>query len=353
MKLIIHLIAATALLFSACASISSAKASYNVVVIGDVHFDGPETNTYHDCTAKWSPNKRKEFKRNVAMWDKLMPALLDSAGLAARNEKALFAIQLGDIVQGDCPDKATHGKMVSDAFSTLKARFPEIPLLPTMGNHDFRSPNGRNAYLETMTPLLSNELGRNVKAPNYVVRQGPDVFIFADFNLPDVAFLKKALEDSEGARHVFVVSHGLLVPDNDSDWFLLGRGTKPEVREEMRKLFAKHDVIGISGHVHRTEFIKMQFDEGTISQLVVSSVRANASSDSIDPPFGEAPEDYGLGKYRNGKFPAIMEPYAPKVKSYFSTKAAGYVVLKISDTAIKAEFHPGDSPKPEKTFLVK
>lgn len=349
-------LSACAALFAAgCASLPEASdgSSYTAIVLGDTHFDGPETNTYHSMASKWSPNRKKEFARNVRMWKELMPNLLDSAGATARKNAAEFVIQAGDIAQGDCPDYDGHRKMIGDAFATVKKSFPEIPLLPVMGNHDFRSPNGRKAYIDEMTPRVSQELGHPVSIPNYVVRHGVDAYIFLDFNAPDVKFMKKALAENADARYKFVISHGLLIPDSGSDWFMLGRGSKPETRFEMLELFATNKVIAISGHVHRTELVDYAKDGGQVTQLVISSVRTDASRDEIEPVFGDKPDDYGMKEYTKDKWPEILRPYQPYITRYFSTRSAGYMLLKVSDKGVVAEYYPGESRICGKVFELR
>lgn len=340
-------------LAAGCVATPAEKTRYNVIVLGDTHFDGTETNFYHKIPGNWTVNRLNEFHRNATMWKDLMPKLLESAGKTASRRNADFVLQLGDIAQGDCPDYNGHKKIVSDAFETLKHYFPDIPLLPVMGNHDFRSPNGRKAYIDFMMPQVSKETGLDIKAPNFVVKHGPDAFIFLDFNQPDIPFMKKALKENTGARYTFVISHGLLFPDSGSDWFMLGRGSKPEDHAEMFALFAANKVIAISGHVHRTEFIDYAKDGGQVSQLVLSSVRTGPVRDAIEPVLGDKPQDYGMGKFSDGKFPKIMAPFAPFITSYFSTKAAGYMLLKVSDKEVVAEFYPGDSLTSAKTFKIR
>lgn len=354
-RFLIALSACVALLTAGCVALPDASGgrSYSAIVLGDTHFDGPETNTYHSMTSKWSDNRKKEFSRNVGMWKKRMPGLLASAGATARKNSAEFVIQAGDIAQGDCPDYNGHRKIIGDAFDTVKMQFPEIPLLPVMGNHDFRSPNGRKAYIDEMSPRVSRELGETVTVPNYVVRHGPDAYIFLDFSEPDVEFMKKALAENADARYTFVISHGLLIPDSGSDWFMLGRGTKPETRFEMLELFATNKVIAVSGHVHRTELVDYAKEGGQITQLVISSVRTDGSRDSIEPSFGDKPEDYGMKKYADGKWPAILRPYQPYITRYFSTRSAGYMLLRVSDEGVVAEYYPGESRKCGKTFTLR
>ena len=110
------------MIFAGCC----ADKSYNVVLLGDVHYDHMK---YHDMSKikhlripmeKYVYNKdgycswrnhsnwvtvnkgssvEKNTPLNMNMWEKYMQSLLDGAALQARKDNARFTIQLGDLIR--------------------------------------------------------------------------------------------------------------------------------------------------------------------------------------------------------------------------------------------------------------
>jgi hypothetical protein len=252
---------------AAVAEIAGAAAargrSYSVPVLGDIHFDSPDRNRYHADYTHSTTTKRykahlKEHVRNAEMWKERMPGLVRASGACARADAA-FALQVGDFVQGDCGNAATHRRMLDDAFTVVKGAYGgRLPLVLVAGNHDIRGDiegDGAQETLEKWLPeKVSKELGVSVPSTTYSFRQGPDVFIVVDFNdpKPDLALVKRLLSESADARYTFVVSHGPVIPNGKSRWFLLGKEGRDAERRELRALLARRNAIALCGHGHRS-----------------------------------------------------------------------------------------------------
>ena len=186
--------------------------AYKVMILGDIHYDSAE---FHQ---KEAPSKalKKERIRNYEMWKGPSVRLLESAGKRAKSESCVFAIQMGDIAQGDADTPELLGKMLERAFLTVKSYFPDIPLLAVKGNHDIRG------YRKTiqrpadnvLMGLVAKELGAG-KGSSWTFRKGKDLYIGIDGFRPEkqcIAFVKKALQDNPDTRYVFLVTHLPLIP---------------------------------------------------------------------------------------------------------------------------------------------
>ena len=122
--------------------------SYNIVLLGDIHYDRTDLHD-HEVYKNFKPevpyaqgvinenglfswrsqtlwvtkNKGEDLRtvpKNVKMWEKDIPALLDNAADAAKKNNTHYLFQLGDIVQGDAGiyDLPSKGCSVTGINST-------------------------------------------------------------------------------------------------------------------------------------------------------------------------------------------------------------------------------------------
>ena len=269
--------------FAALAELTSKGRSYSVPVLGDIHFDSPDPKFYHANYTHSTSQKRykahlAEHVRNSEMWKERLPRLVRASGACLRKDAA-FALQLGDLVQGDCGNAAMHRQMLDDAFGLVKGAYGgKMPLVVASGNHDIRGDmkgDGARKTMEKWMPqTMSKEIGVPVAGTTFSFRQGPDVFIVVDFNepRPNLATIKRLLEESKDARYTFIVSHGPVIPSGQTRWFLLGKKKRDEERRELRTILARRNAIALGGHTHNLEFIDCAFPEGRIAQFVFNSV---------------------------------------------------------------------------------
>ncbi|MBO7684644.1 MAG: metallophosphoesterase [Kiritimatiellae bacterium] len=334
--------------------------SYSVPVLGDIHFDSPDTKRYHaDYTHSTSKKRYRahlaEHVRNSEMWKERMPRLVRASGACMRGDEA-FALQMGDLVQGDCGNGATHARMLGDAFSFVKGAYGgRIPLVVVAGNHDIRGDirgDGARATLEKWLPeTAAKELGVPVGGTTFSFRHGPDAYIVVDFNepRPNLALLKRLLAETEGARYTFVVSHGPAVPNCISRWFLLGEKKRDAARRELRSLLARRNAIALGGHTHKLELYDCALPEGRLTQFVFNSVWTK--------PEAAAMNVVGRGAAEYGRLDACMaelvSEYRPFVKDYLFATAAGHYRLDVSDSGVEVAFYAGDATAPSRTFRLR
>ena len=299
--------AAGALCLGARASFAQNPGAYSVVLLGDTHYDAHPASTYHshydnDRKAEWLWRvQRAEFMRNGDMWAERCPRLL-KASAACLPSDARFVLQLGDLVQGDCDDQPTHKRMLDDAMQLMKRAYSgNLPFVVVEGNHDIRGDGARTAYHEWSNATMGRELGQTVASTTFSFRQGPDAWVVVDFNCPDPDLINRLVDETQGARHLFLVSHGpLLFSDtNGFRWSLLGAAKYDEARRALiAKLMRRRAIIFFS-------FSYRSFNFCLINRCLVE---------------------------------------------YWFAVAAGHATLSVTDRSVKASFFPGDARAPSQVF---
>lgn len=343
-------------------------AQYSMVILGDTHFDAEPASVYHsfyDEPVEWLNRvQRAEFARNGEMWRERCPRLLKRAACLV-DENTRMALQMGDLIQGDCGNPNVHRKMLEDVMNRFKAEFGGLPFVTVSGNHDIRGKGARAAYNEYMPKRMSQELSKEILKTTFGFNVGDDAYLVLDFNRPDDAETEKLLSDSKGARHTFVISHGPLFPmDSDScRWFYHG-ADKPEdtqARRHFRREFAKRNVICLCGHSHHTRLTEWKGDGGLITQLEMTSVWAGEAN-GIYKVHCDDPQKYGLNRMNRKTMPdgspikdesALFDEYRPGLTRYLDSIAAGSYKMRVSDKSVEVDFYPGDDTFCATTFKLR
>ena len=361
-------------LFNGCGSASKAGESYSVALLGDTHFDSTDTKYYHSEYLSSTTEARykahlKEHVRNAEMWRERMPSLLRASAACVRNDTA-FILQMGDLVQGDCNNPATHRRMLIDAFNVIKGAYGgKLPFVSVVGNHDIRgdvpTDGTREAFDAWQQQSAAYELRQSVAGTTFSFRHGPDVFIVVDFNepRPDLDLVKRLLAESNGARYTFLVSHGPAIPNGASRWFLLGERKRNNERRELLRLMAARNAIVLSGHTHLLEYYDCVLPEGRVTQFVANSVWAkpDAALDIRD----EGVSAYGArvkaakGKKkeekseRKAELPQLVEEYRPFLRDYLLARGAGHYRLEVGPSRVAVVFYEGAATSPARTFALR
>lgn len=341
---------------------------YNMVILGDTHFDTEPASVYHsfyDEPVEWLNRvQRAEFARNGEMWRERCPRLLKRAACLV-DENTKMTLQMGDLIQGDCGNPDVHKKMLEDVMNRFKAEFGGLPFVTVAGNHDIRGKGARAAYHEYMPKRMSEELSKEILKTTFGFSVGDDAYLVLDFNHPDDAETEKLLADSKGARHTFVISHGPLFPmDSDScRWFFHG-ADKPadtQARRHFRSEFAKRGVICLCGHSHHTRLTEWKGDGGLITQLEMTSVWAGEANGTYKVHCDD-PQKYGLNRMNKKTMPdgspikdesALFDEYRPGLTRYSDSIAAGSYKMKVSDKSVEVDFYPGDATFSATTFKLR
>jgi len=168
-----------------CRAFEGDGGAYGVAILGDTHYDAEPESVYHshyDESNRWAKVQHAEFRRNGEMWRGRCKRLLEASGRLAAERPTDFVLQLGDLVQGDCDDVPTHGRMLTDCMCLFRKAYPaDLPFLTVLGNHDVRGKGARTAYLDFVEKTLSPEAGVPARYPAFSFRKGRDLWVFCDF----------------------------------------------------------------------------------------------------------------------------------------------------------------------------
>ncbi len=349
------------------------KNSYNLVMLGDIHYDRTDLHD-HNVYKNFNPdvpwaqgvlNKEGLFSwrsqtlwvtrnrgedlrtvpKNVKMWKKDIPMLLDNAAAAARKNNALYLFQLGDMVQGDAGTYKLHKEMLAGGLNSMTSRF-SCPVLNALGNHDTRGPGGPQAWQDIVIAHYDKTV-KNIRRKNsnfYFKLQG-DIYYFHDLLNPDMAFLEEAVNTP--SRYFFFVSHVPVVPAEES-WI---RNILSDDTERILELLLKRDAIVLSGHTHTMAISRYQpvKYKNTITQFVLNStLRTPAKQKNFTPQviFSNNPSKI------NAKGRELWKKlFAGKIDVSLLTHGSGYAVLRVSDDGVFVDFHNiGKAPV---TFTLK
>lgn len=332
---------------------------YSVVILGDTHYDDPNPLRYHTGYSDPNPAReaahREEFARNGEMWSGRCQSLVQRAACLV-DDDTRFVFQMGDLIQGDTADAATHRRFLEDTVNLLKNGIaPNLPFITVAGNHDVRGNDDKvcyNAYKNYMTERMSQELGEEVNDINFLFRCSEDAFVVIDFNHPKVNRIKELLEEARGARHIFVIVHGPVFPFDDSDiyfWYLLGSrdDAYSKERREIRALLASLNAIVLCGHTHTTEFLDWKGDGGRISQMTMNSVWDDDAKGSYQIKAS------GASEYGNDAGKAIFDEYRPGISSYSLADSAGAYKLIVDGSSVVVDYYAGHSPRLSHRFVLR
>ena len=353
-----------------CASSRVDSGKYSVLVLGDVHFDAPEIGVYH---AHYKPKAGRaaeifplRMKREHDQWSGLMQRLAAAARKGIRADTK-FVLQLGDLIQGNCAKVDVHAKMLEDGFAYFKKTVsPDLPFVPVVGNHDvdqnswLDKKSAMDVYGETMFPKLTQELGRTIDNTTFAFRQGPDLFLYADFNFPDPERILNLLEDNADVRYTFIVSHGAVVPvglGKGYRWFLLGKKEHESARRKLFSVLCRRNAIALVGHNHVTSLVDVKTTEGRLTQFMATSVWS-AEKQALMIPKHASPADYAKvpkssKQYDVNDARALFDEYRPSLSNYFLSSMQGRFMLDVSDDSVAMVTYGGDSPEPSCFFLLR
>jgi hypothetical protein len=337
---------------------------YQVMVLGDIHFDAEK---YHVSPEGKIVTRYSEAY--VDMWRGKSQELLKTSAKMV-NENFPFVIQLGDFIQGYAVTPESLAQMLAESFSAVKKFFPNHKLLSVKGNHDIRRQITRSVdgkivstalwehqiYEQVFLPLTSAELGRKSVKSNYAVSYNGDLYIFYDdFAEPQpqtsIDFLKKTLDAHPDVRNIFFITHIPLLPCSTfkPGWLL------PSYLKVMQILAQRRNVIILAGNTHQPSFLQVKVGNNTVTQLVVSTLACYWKN-------GKDAEISAKGKKQ---FYEVLDkrekptPNTPAAKKFLDSVGVekltiyskesmqGFAVLKIRDNgSVDAEIYNNTSCRP-------
>ena len=341
---------------------------YSLIILGDTHFDIDPPSVYHahynEPDERLNKIQRAEFARNGEMWKDRCPRLLKrAAGLIDKDTS--MVLQMGDLIQGDCGNGEVHKKMLSDVMTRFKQELGDLPFVTVVGNHDIRGTGAKEAYHSFMPARMSEELGKQITKTTFGFNIGNDAFLVIDFNNPDDKEIDRILDDTKGARHTFVMTHGPVLPPDITScrWFFHGGASEAntQARLHFRQAFAKRNAIVLCGHTHYTDFMDWEGDGGRITQMTMSSVWTSENQKQYTVR-SEGAENYGMFRKKLMEKPeganlkdesALFDEYRPGVRQHINSRSQGSYKLNVSNKRITIDFYAGDSQELSHQFALR
>ena len=342
--------------------------SYSMIILGDTHFDADPPSIYHshynEPNERLNKIQRAEFARNGAMWKDRCPRLLNRAARLIDKDTRMV-LQMGDLIQGDCGNGEVHKKMLSDVMNRFKQALGGLPFVTVVGNHDIRGVDALEAYHSFMPSRMSEELGKSISKTTFAFNVGDDAFIVIDFNNPDDEETDRLLDETKGARHTFVITHGPVLPPDISScrWFFHGGASEAntQARLHFRQAFAKRNAIVLCGHTHYTDFKDWWGDGGRITQMTMSSVWT-AEEQKQYVVRSEGAENYGMLRKKMMEKPdgaslkdesALFDEYRPGIRQHINSRSQGSYKLNVSKKHVSIDFYGGDSEEVSHRFVIR
>ena len=353
----------------------AATAEYRILTLGDIHF---ENISYHGTPG--IKHRTKYSQAYADMWKKAMPEIFTTSAKLL-DKDVPFIIQLGDFTQGYLSVKEQREKMLLDSFNTVKSYYPKHKLLFSKGNHDVKAfgpkmtkdkdgkpvpviikdKNGKESvaitdgwdnltYAKVFSPVIEKELGQKVSGGNFAFRHGEDLFIFYDGlckHSISISFLKKTLAKYPKNRYVFFITHLPVFACSPGvpGWLV------PRSREIAGMLF-KHNTIVLAAHTHVPSIVKVSDGKGSITQMVASSIGYawntgkpfDYRDKNFDSFYKKLPEKTANSKRSKGSLDHLK---SLKIDTFeLFSNANGFVILKVRDNGVDAEFYTDPSGKP-------
>lgn len=341
---------------------------YSLIILGDTHFDVDPPSVYHSNYMEkndWlNKVQRAEFARNGEMWKDRCPRLLQRASQLIGKDTRMV-LQMGDLIQGDCGKAEVHKQMLSDAIERMKGAMGGLPFVTVTGNHDIRGTDAKEAYRQFMPARMSQELGKTVTKTTFGFNIGDDAYIFIDFNDPDDAEINRLLDETKGAHHTFIITHGPVFPSDDSScrWFFHGGASEAETqaRRHFRQAFAQRNAIVLCGHTHCTDFMDWYGDGGRITQMTMSSVWSSEKQKQYTVR-SEGAADYGMMREKTRQSEensnlkdetALFDEYRPGIRQHTNSRSQGSYRLNVSRKHVSIDFYAGDSQELSHKFVIR
>ena len=338
-----------------------ARENYQVVLLGDLHYDSEDIRINTD---KLKSYQKREMQRNVALWKKNIPALLKAAADYANKNDVQFSIQCGDITQGD------EGKY-EFAVTSFKRVLQYVnqdhtkPVYVVRGNHDCRGKGKQKACADVLWKYMKKQ---DVVFPQPQASQtcykivGKDLFIFFDAMRADPKTIEAALKAKPDARHIFFVTHIPVMPclfkPGNIAWICGGS----KYNSQIRTLLAKHNVIVLAAHTHVTTYFDWKMPEGSIKQFVSFSIvrdpalnpeKITISGEKYFKDFEEIHYPK-LGKKDLDALQNFLKDYVGKLDHCVHYKnTAGFNVLRIEGDKVFVDMYSGKLDKAIFTQQIK
>ena len=327
------------------AALACRSGAYEIMVVGDTHYLSAATRNED---AKWTKGQQSSYVNTLKRWEGAIPDLLREARERAA-QGIDFVVHTGDMIFGECGGGDLHAQAAREGLQMMVTNFP-APFYPVKGNHEVRNAFASAAFEKVLRPYQeaafkqTNGTGR---AANYSMLHKGDLYICFDFLQPDLDFVGRTLAAYPKVRHVFFMSHSPVIPCSftKAPAAVFDKPHEVEQRRKLIALLASRNAVVVCGHLHRYVFLRYQCAEGTITQVCVFSMSPGAVPRPVKRQDGD-----GTAFLQNSVVAPALAGDAPHVTALreifggmttFSDfgAATGYVVLRVTDEAVWADFY--------------
>lgn len=348
-----------ALFFALLAFITAAaKENYQVVLLGDLHYDGAHLRIDRDNLPQKSAGS---LNRNLKHW-KYIPAMLQKVAAYTKNNPVKFIAQCGDLTHGDEGSQELAERSFHEAITAI-TKDQSVPLTIVRGNHDVRGKGKRKASNNVLIPYMLKQQVKQVdpQGHDYYRIIGKDLFVFFDGG--SLPALEKALAAKPDARHVFVITHVPVLPclyNANFTWVTFR--WHEDKRSALIKMLAKRNAIVLAAHTHQTSAGFWKFPEGTITQLVTFSMPAAPQPVKLPKIKVESDQSFFArvinGSRRNPKYQARLKKfisiYQGNLQRYeFHEALAGFNVLQIDGGTVSVDLYTHEMKTPARTIRLR
>ncbi len=248
-------------------------ASFNFMLLGDIHFDKLEHHDMDYVKLKY-PNDISQIENYSRITRENLPLLMKATKQKAEDVNADFWLQLGDFVEGLCGSEVLATKQTEEFISMVKDEKLNRPFFVIKGNHDITGEGANEAYVQSVLPWQSKELKKKAPTANATfVHKNARFIIFDCYRLKEsMEWLKMVLAEVREKLVIFSV-HAPIIPfDARANWHVFGKAGQESQRDELVELLGKHNAIVLCGHLHKTSILTRTTSAGTITQVCIGSV---------------------------------------------------------------------------------
>jgi Predicted phosphohydrolases len=334
---------------------SGTKKGFNILLLGDIHFDKPE---HHDVEYVKTHSRAGvgEFSRYCKFTRDNFPALMQVVKEQANTFKAEFILQLGDFVQGLCGSKELATRQVNDFISAVKEKNFDRPFIVVKGNHDINGEGAPEMYIDTILPWQAKELKRPVESANLsFVQQNTRFVLFDCYSDDSLEWLQQVLKGHKEQNLVFCC-HVPIVPFDERSNLIQYYGDAQK-RNTLLNLLGKHKAIVVCGHLHKTCILTRQTAQGNFVQVSICSIIR-----ALDAPVKDVLKGLDayngdlvnlLPKFSVNSMPhrrALLMQEKPFIRYYEYANFSGYSTMQIkSNGEITMSIFQNTSKKPWQT----
>jgi hypothetical protein len=319
--------------------IPSKGASFNFMLLGDIHFDKLEHHDMDYVKLNY-PNDISQIENYSRITRENLPLLMKVTKQKAKDFNVDFWLQLGDFVEGLCGSEVLAMKQTEEFISMVKKEELERPFFVIKGNHDVTGEGANEAYTQAVLPWQSEELEKDVPTANATfVHKNARFIIFDCYRLKEsMEWLKNVLMEVK-EELVFFSVHAPIIPfDARANWHVFGKPEQEKQREELLNLLGKHHVIVLCGHLHKTSILMRTTSTGSITQVCIGSVISSPNTPIKSHLKGVNAYNANLVKLEPGFSPdsleerkSILENERQFIKHYEYADFCGYAAVKVSE----------------------